>query len=249
MQYHDSYWCVYNRILFQRWGHWKPDSGCEVHRRYCFPRAKDSKVVTGKKKNKRTHWSRLSRWKLNIHTEYSFLPYMEITCSYLLDVELSDSQSEIQPHVFFFFRRQSWFDISPTFVISFNIQHPKKNSSVHLQQNPWGLNDSSIDFPYDDHSYMIFPYYDGDMNHWDFSGLWGRARKGQTVDQGHPGAIDENQVMIICVLDMNLVGHFLKTYIFFNQIRWFNKNMSHECYRMQVAKYRLHSTYDCMKWM
>lgn len=116
---------------------------------------------------------------------------------------------------FFFFRRQSWFDISPTFVISFNIQHPKKNSSVHLQQNPWGLNDSSIDFPYDDHSYMIFPYYDGDMNHWDFSGLWGRARKGQTVDQGHPGAIDENQVMIICVLDMNLVGHFLKTYIFF----------------------------------
>ena len=46
-------------------------------------------------------------------------------------------------------------------------------------------------------SHMIFPY-DGDIFITEtFSGLWGRAGKGQAVDQGRHGAMVENQVMII----------------------------------------------------
>lgn len=136
------------------WGHWEPDSGCEVHRRYCFPRAEDSKVVTGEKKHKRTHWS---RWKLNIHTEYLFLPNMEITCSYLFDVELSDFQFEIHPHDSIFSQAVMVWHLPH---VRYLFQH---STSVQFTSNKnlevlMILSKTSIDFPYDDHSYMIFPY-------------------------------------------------------------------------------------------
>lgn len=56
--------------------------------------------------------------------------------------------------------------------------------------------------------------------------------------------VDENQVMIIWYgYDLWLAtfenSHFFQPNKVFQQ-KPFNKNMSHECYRMQVAKYRLH---------